>query len=148
MNSLISILEKKDKFKAYIDDVKKGVNPMMLSGLTDSGKVHLSYATKIFSEKPICLVTYNEIQARKLANGLRYYDKDVCYFPKREIVTYDYLAESKDLLNQRIDCLNKIKSGKGKIIVTTIEAAMQKTISKEVLYKHQLSLEVGKERQV
>ena len=145
MNSLISILEKKDKFKAYIEDVKKGVNPMMLSGLTDSGKVHLSYATKIFSEKPICLVTYNEIQARKLANGLRYYDKDVCYFPKREIVTYDYLAESKDLLNQRIDCLNKIKSGKGKIIVTTIEAAMQKTISKEVLYKHQLSLEVGKE---
>ena len=145
MNSLLGILEKNDKFNSYIKDLNEGVNPMMLSGLTDSGKVHLSYATRIFSQKPICLITYNEMQARKLTNGLRYYDKDVCYFPKREIVTYDYLAESKELLNERIDCLNKIKSGKGNIVVTTIEAVMQKTISKEVLYKHQLSLKVGKE---
>lgn len=145
MNSLISILEKYDKFNCYIKDVKEGVNPIMLSGLTDSGKVHLSYATKMYAEKPICIITYNELQARKLVKNLKYYTDEVFYFPKREIVTYDYLAESKEILNERIECLNNIRSKKAKIIVTTIESAMQKTVSKEVLYKHELNLEVGHE---
>ena len=143
MNSLISILEKHDKFNSYIKDVQKGVNPIMLSGLTDSGKVHLSYATQIYTDKPICIITYNELQARKLVQNLKYYTNEVFYFPKREIVTYDYLAESKEFLNERIECLNNIRSKKARIIVTTVEAAMQKTISKEVLYRHEISIKVG-----
>ncbi len=145
MNSLINILEKHDKFNQYIKDINKGVNPIMLSGLTDSGKVHLSYATKIYTERPICIVTYNELQARKLIKDLKYYTNDVYYFPKREIVTYDYLAESKDTLNERIECLNNIKTQKAKVIVTTVEACMQKMISKESLYRHVLNLKVGTE---
>ena len=39
MNSLVSVLEKYDKFASLIKDVKQGVNPIMLSGLTDGGKV-------------------------------------------------------------------------------------------------------------
>ena len=145
MNSLINILEKYDKFNSYIKDVKQGVNPIMLSGLTDSGKIHLSYATKMYTDRPICIVTYNELQARKLIKDLNYYTEDVYYFPKREIVTYDYLAESKDALNERIECLNNIQNKKAKVIVTTIEACMQKMLSKESLYKHVLKLKVWAE---
>lgn len=148
MNSLINILEKYDKFNSYIKDIKQSVNPIMLSGLTDSGKVHLSYATKMYVDRPICIVTYNELQARKLIKDLKYYTNDVFYFPKREIVTYDYLAESKDSLNERIDCLNNIQNKKAKIIVTTVEACMQKMISKESLYKHVLKLKVGTEHKL
>ena len=145
MNSLIGILEKYDKFSSYVKDIKQGVTPIMLSGLTDSGKVHLSFATQMYTDKPICVVTYNELQARKLVKDLKYYSDEVFFFPKREIVTYDYLAESKDLLNERIECLNNINSGKAKVVVTTIEAVMQKTVSKDVLYKHAISLKVGNE---
>ena len=145
MNSLISILEKYDKFSSYVKDIKQGVTPIMLSGLTDSGKVHLSFATQMYADKPICVLTYNELQARKLVKDLKYYSDEVFFFPKREIVTYDYLAESKDLLNERIECLNNINSGKAKVVVTTIEALMQKTVSKDILYKHAISLKVGNE---
>ena len=89
MNSLINILEKYDKFNSYINDVKQGVTPIMLSGLTDSGKVHLSFATQMYADKPICVITYNELQARKLVKDLKYYSDEVFFFPKREIVTYD-----------------------------------------------------------
>ena len=145
MNSLISILEKYDKFNSYIKDIKQGVTPIMLSGLTDSGKVHLSFATQMYSEKPVCLITYNELQAKKLIKDLKYYTDKVYYFPKREIVTYDYLAESKDLLNERIEALSNIVTGNAKIIVTTIEAIMQKTVAKEILFKHIFKMQVGKE---
>ena len=60
--------------------------------------------------------------------------KQVYFLPKREIAPYDYIAESKDLPYERIAVLNKIilqeKSKEPIIIVTTLETAMQKMISK------------------
>ena len=52
------------KYKAYIEDVKNKVTPIMISGLTDSGKIHFAYSTSFYTEKPICIVTYNELQAK------------------------------------------------------------------------------------
>ena len=144
MNSLIKVLEKQDKFNKYIQDVKNKVNPILLSGLTDGGKIHLAYATKVFAEKPICILTYNEIQARRLIKDLKYYTDEVYLFPKREITSYDFLAESKDLLNERIECLNAMYKKNAKVVVTTAEALAQKTISKDILYKHILQISVGK----
>ena len=143
MNSLVSVLEKYDKFASLIKDVKQGVNPIMLSGLTDGGKVHLSFAVQMFAENPVCIVTYNELQAKKLIRDLKYYTDKVFYFPKREIVTYDYLAESKDITYSRIACLNEIHKKPAKIIVTTIEAVSQKIIPEDVLYKNILELKIG-----
>ncbi len=143
MNDIVKILPNYKKFSSYIQDVKQGTTPIMLSGLTDSGKIHFAYATSFYSEKPICIITYNELQAKRIIKDLEYFAKDVDFFPKREIVTYDYIAESKDNLYQRINTLNNIYNKKAKIVVTTIEAIMQKIISEDVLYKDILSFKVG-----
>ena len=143
MNDIVKILPNYKKFSSYIQDVKNGTTPIMLSGLTDAGKIHFAYSTLFYSEKPICIVTYNELQARKIIKDLEYFERKIDYFPKREIVTYDYIAESKDNLYTRINTLNNIYNKKAKLVVTTIEAIMQKIISKEVLYKNILSFKVG-----
>ncbi|MGN1301240.1 MAG: CarD family transcriptional regulator [Clostridia bacterium] len=143
MNDIVKILPNYKKFSSYIQDVKNGTTPIMLSGLTDAGKVHFAYATLFYSEKPICIVTYNELQAKKIIKDLEYFEKKIDFFPKREIVTYDYIAESKDNLYTRINTLNNIYNKKAKIVVTTIEAIMQKIVSKDVLYKNILKFKVG-----
>lgn len=143
MKDIVKVLPNYKKFNSYIEDVKNGVTPIMLSGLTDSGKVHFAYSSMFYSERPICIVTYNELQAKKIIKDLEYFTGDINYFPKREIVTYDYLAESKDNLYTRINTLNNIYNNKAKVIVTTIEAVMQRIISKEVLYKDVLNFKVG-----
>ena len=74
---------------------------------------------------------------------MKFFTESIEYFPKREIITFDYLAESKDLLFDRISVLNNIVKNKTKVIVTTIEAVMQKMISKDNLYKHVLTLKSG-----
>ena len=89
-----------------------------------------------YSEKPICIITYNELQAKKIIKDLEYFGEEVSFFPKREIVTYDYIAESKDNLYKRIDTLNNIYKKQAKVIVTTIEAVMQRIITKKELYKN------------
>lgn len=47
MNSTVKVVPNVKKYKAYLNDVKAGVAPIMLSGLTDSGKMHLAYSTRI-----------------------------------------------------------------------------------------------------
>lgn len=143
MNSLIKVMPNVKKFNDYMFDVKTNKTPIMLSGLTDIGKVHLAYSTRFYSEKPICLVTYNELQAKKLIKDLKFFGEKIDFFPKREIITFDYIAESKDALFDRISVLNNIVNQKSKIVVTTIEAAMQKMITKENLYKFVMKLKNG-----
>ena len=143
MNSLLKVLPQMQKYNDYIFNVKKGTNPIMLSGLTDTGKVHMAYSTRFYAEKPICIITYNELQAKKIIKDFEFFGETVRFFPKRDTVSFDYIAESKDLLYKRISVLNNIVKKQNKIVVTTIEAAMQKMIRKESLYKHVLSLKVG-----
>lgn len=143
MNSLVKVAPNIKKFNDYIFEVKKGTTPIMLSGLTDAGKVHLAYSTRFYSDKPICIITYNELQAKKIVKDLEFFGEKVKFFPKRDTVSFDYIAESKDLLYKRISVLNNIAKGKTKIIVTTIEAIMQKMITKEALFKNVMNLKVG-----
>ena len=145
MNSLVKVVPNVKKYKTYLEDVKNKINPMMISGLTDSGKVHLVYSTYFYAERPICIVTYNELQAKKIIKDLAYFEDNVEYFPKKEILAYDYLTESKDSLFERIEVLNNIINKKAKVIVTTIEAVMQPMIAQETLYKNLLNLKVGQE---
>ena len=147
MNAIISKLYKLPKFQEYIKKIEEKNSQIAVSGLSDVGKIQYAYATKEFTNRPICIVTYNEIQAKKIIEDLKYFAKEfenVYYFPKREIASYDYIAESKDLPFERIEVLNKIENKKAKIIVTTIEAMMQKMIAKSTLYKNKLELKLQK----
>lgn len=103
----------------------------------------MAYSTRFYSEKPICIITYNELQAKKIVKDLQFFGEKVKFFPKRDTVSFDYIAESKDLLYKRISVLNNIAKGKTKIIVTTIEAMMQKMITKDSLFKNVMNLKVG-----
>ncbi len=143
MNPLIKTMPNVKKFNEYMFDVKTGKTPIMLSGLTDMGKVHLAYATRFYSEKPICIITYNELQAKKMMKDLAFFGEKIEYFPKREIITFDYVAESKDELFERIAVLNHVQKQETKIIITTIEAVMQKMITKEKLYQFVMNLKTG-----
>ena len=143
MNSLVKTLPNVKKFNDYIFDVKRKVSPIMVSGLTDVGKIHIAYSTGFYTEKPICIITYNELQAKKIMKDLAYFGDTVKFFPKRDVLSFDYIAESKDIFFKRISVLNRLTKKENQIIVTTIEAAMQKMISKEVLYKNIMSFKVG-----
>ena len=56
MNSIIKTVPNVKKFNDYLFEINKGTSPIMLSGLTDSAKVHMAYSTKFYSEKNICII--------------------------------------------------------------------------------------------
>ena len=148
MNTILGELGKNPKFCEYIKNIENKKSPIAISGLTDVGMVQMLSATKEFAKKPICIITYNEIQARKMIEDLKYFTDKITYIPKKEIVTYDYVAESKDLPYERIEALNQVQEMKTGIVVTTIEAVAQKMISKKSLYKNVLKFKIGEEHKL
>ncbi len=148
MNTILGELGKNPKFCEYIKNIENKKSPIAISGLTDVGMVQMVSATKEFAKKPICIITYNEMQARKIIEDLKYFTDKITYIPKKEIVTYDYVAESKDLPYERIEALNQVQGMKTGIVVTTIEAVAQKMISKKSLYKNVLKFKIGEEHKL
>ena len=143
MNTILGELGKSQKFVTLINQIEKEKSPIMLSGLTDVGMVELLTSINEYSKRPILIVTYNEIQAKEILENIKTFTDKGYMFPKKEIVTYDYIAESKDLPYERIELLNKIKEKRKPITVTTIEALTQKLPPKDVLYKNILHFKIG-----
>lgn len=145
---MIQELVKTKKFQEIKEQIKKKISPIALSGLVDVEKSHVAIALYQELQKPICVVTYNEIQAKKLCEDMKKFEQQAWYFPKREIAAYDYVAQSKDLPYERIAVLNQMILAKQEkrpmIVVTTIEAVMQNMISKQELYQDMVEFTVGK----
>ena len=144
MNTIIGELGKSPKFVSLVKNIENVKSPIEISGLTDVAETSIIAGINEYTKKPILLITYNEIQARKLAENIKYFTDKVYVFPKKEILTYDYIAESKDLPYERIDVLNKVYDNKNIIVVTTIEAVQQKILTKDELYKNTINFEIGK----
>ena len=143
MNTILGELGKSQKFVEIVNRIENKKSPIAISGLNDVGMVNLDVAIHEFTKRPICILTYNEIQAKKIYDDIKYFTDNVVIFPKKEVVTYDYIAESKENLYERIESLNKIKSKKTLIVVTTIEAVMQKLPEKNTIYQNELKFKTG-----
>ena len=145
MNFLVNNLCRLPLFTSCLKGINEKKGPVLISGLTDVSKCLVASALLNSLNKQIIIITYNEIQAKKLVNDLKYFEKNVYFFPKREIVTYDFVAESKDLPYERIEVLNKIQSENANIVVTTIEAVIQSMVPTKTLYKNIINLKIGTE---
>ena len=131
MEALAKVLPKMKKFNDYINDVNKGNFPITLSGLSDSGKVHFIYSTRFYTDKPVVIVTYNELELKKIKEDMKFFsDENIFVFPKKEVVYYDIDTMNKDATMDRLSIYKKLYNNDSCIILTTIEALMQRTISK------------------
>ena len=143
MNPILTEFTKAEKFNEYIGRIKESKAPISILGLSGVGLEQTVATTGEYIKKPICIITYNELQAKKISEEIKNYMANVYFFPKREILTYDYIAESKELPYERIEVLKNIKNNKIKILVTSVEAILQPMISEDVLFKNKLLLKVG-----
>ena len=63
-----------EQFKNYINEAQNETSPIFLLGLTDFAKSYVTGTTLKLLNKPVCIVTYNEIQAKDLFKYCKYFD--------------------------------------------------------------------------
>ena len=70
MNTIIGELGKSKKFVDLSKQIEKTQSPISISGLTAVGMTEIIEGINGYNKKPILVVTYNEIQAKKIVEKL------------------------------------------------------------------------------
>lgn len=144
MKNITEKLLNNEQFNSYIKKAQSKESPIYLLGLTDMSKSYITGTTLKLIRRPICIITYNEIEAKELLKYCKYFSKNALLFPKKEITTYEIDAQSKDILYERIETINKMYRNEAEIVILPVESVMQPIICKEDLYKNIIKFEMSK----
>ena len=95
-------------------------------------------------DKNILVVVDSLFEANKLYSSLSNYTDLVYLFPMDDFLTSEALAISPDLMISRLECLNKINSGKKCIVITNLMGYLRFLPKKRVYLDSIIELKVGK----
>ena len=76
MNTIIGELGKSKKFVDLSKQIENTQSPISVSGLTSVGMAEIITSIKGYNKKPILLVTYNEIQAKRMLENIKAFDAE------------------------------------------------------------------------
>lgn len=145
-NLLTDQLKNIQAYRHIIEDIHKHEYPISVHGIIEETVAHLCYGLKNELEKPIVLITYSGLKAKKIYETLNEYDTGVAeIYPVREFIYYDLEALSLENIYQRLAFLSQMARKEPKIFIVPIESLLHKTMSKEFLLKSCKKFSVGDE---
>ncbi len=111
-------------------------------GCVDSQKLHMVYGLgEEFPQKIIA--TYSDLRAKEICEDAALYDKNVRYYPAKDLIFYQADIHGNELVSQRVRCLRSIMQDEAVTIVTTFESLMTPQIPPNVLRDSVVTIEKG-----
>ena len=145
LKGLVEPLITSDKFSSIKSDIEEKDKLVEVSGLSESSKAYFVNSVYESFERPVVIITHNDMEAKNLYEDLNLYTSNVSYFPAKEVVFYNVDAISGDLRWARLRVIKEILERKKGIVVTSIDAFASAYTPKKLFTNHKLSLKVGKE---
>ena len=110
--------------------VKKG-DKISLTGCVDSQKVHMMAGLgERFKYKVI--VTFSDLRAKEIAQDYSFYDRNVVFYPSKDLIFYQADIHGNQLVKDRIQVLKRILEGKPITVITTFSAFMSPMMPLEI----------------
>lgn len=134
-----------DNIQEYLNKINENISPITILGLSDIAKISLISKTQKAIKKPILLVTYNELTAQNLHQNIKKLNQNAIYIPKKDIITYEYDAQSMDILFNRIEGIKKLLLKDAEITIISIETLLEPIMSIKTMQNSILKLEVQNE---
>ena len=117
MNAVNSLLDNSKEFNLIIEKAKNGSYPISISGCADAQKAHLIDSAARALNKRVFVITYNDIQAMRLCDDLRFFSDSECvYIPPKEAVLYEVEASNHEIDNKRAAALGELAKGAGAVV--------------------------------
>ncbi len=140
-NYLVDPLKNLNSYKNLLKDIKDRISPISTYGIIDESLGHFAYALKTHTQKQILLITYDEVRARRLYEDMKNLgNKDVVYFPQREVLFYDIDAFSYERSNQRLNVISNLMENKNLTVIASLESLLDKILRQEIFQKHTQSI--------
>ena len=143
MKVLNGLPKQSDEFNKVIEAIEKRAFPINLSGASDSQKAHFISSVCTRTGKKALVITYNELQAKRIYDDLSYFCDEKCvYIPPREVVLYEVDAAGREIENERAAALGEL--AEGAFAVASIESLLHYTMAKTELQSMYITFEYGK----
>ena len=128
LKTLLEPLEQINAYRQVKECIGKGKMPVHISGCIDTQKCHIIYGlSKDIPWKII--ITQNEIRAREIVEDYRMFDRDVLYYPAKDVIFYSADVHGSAISIERLKVINALLSQEGGTIVTTMDAGMEFILS-------------------
>lgn len=144
MNGLLRPLEPTIEYQNLLQGLQKGFTQQMVFGLSGSQRSYL-FAGLAHAGRPVLVVTPGETEAGTLVDDLTSLlpGTQVQPFPVWQLLPYQVLAHSNEVLAQRLRVLEKITAGESMVVVTSVEALLRRLAPPEVFRSASLELSLG-----
>lgn len=147
MASFASPLRELNEYRNLEEEFSRKNGPLSVSGCMDSQKVHLMYElTK--KQKITLVVTYNEARSREIYEDFLNFRKDVLLYPARDLLFYQADIQGNLLTRQRAMALKALFEGDAGVVITTVDACMERLVPAKVWKDRRIWVEEGAELDV
>ena len=147
MASFASPLSELNEYRILEEDFGKQRGPLSVSGCMDSQKVHLMH--ELAKGKEVALVvTYSEARSREIYEDFLNFRRDVHLYPARDLLFYQADIQGNLLTRQRATVLKALFEGEAGVVVTTVDACMERLIPARAWKDRRIWVEEGAELDV
>lgn len=142
MKTFINPLRELKEFNEIKDSIKLKNTPIQITGCIDSQKCHLIYGLgEEYSQKLI--VTYNDLKAKEICEDYKLYDKNVYFYPSKDIIFYSADIHGNAIVRERLKILKRLLNKEPITVVTTVDGGMDRILPLEFLRKNIITLKEG-----
>ena len=142
METLLAPLREMEEYTQLRLAVDKGETPVTVVGGMEAQKCHMIYGMEDLADVRL-IVTYNEIRARELLEDYRLYDKNVMYYPAKDLIFYSADVHGSAIVAERLKAIQALAGDKPVTIITTIDAGMDACVPYEKYENQRIRIEPG-----
>lgn len=140
---LSKILDNSFEFQEIINCIKDKVLPVNVNGVAEFAVSHLVFCVCENLQKGALLVTNNEATANKIYEDLSVFYENAFVFPHKDLIFYDIEAAANDVTAKRLSVINNLINNKKSIVVTSINALLSPTVSKQKFQQNTFLFKLG-----
>lgn len=139
MKSLIAPLQQLREMDELQTALKTNEGVLSVTGCIDSQKLHFIYGILGKANRKL-IITYSEQKAKELYEEYRFYDRQVLYYPAKDLLFFQADIHGNLLVKQRMEVIRSLICEDGATIITTIDGCMDRLPGIDIYQKNILSV--------
>lgn len=139
-----SPLQEYGDFLEIREDLKRGNTPVQVAGCVDAQKGHwIAGIGEAYKYRLI--ITYNEVRAKELVAEYSLYDRNVCFYPAKDLIFFQADVHGSKIVRERMQVLCRLLMGEPLTVVASIDSLMDRVLPLAKLRTQVLRLQPGEE---
>ena len=142
MRALLAPLEELEEYINLENAVRQSQTPVHATGCIETQKCHFIYGLGQHHRFRV-IITYNELRAKELYEDYRLYDRNVLYYPAKDLIFYSADVHGQAIAGERLKIIKRIVENEESTIITTLDGGMDFCLPFLMYEKRKLTVAEG-----